>query len=221
MRALGFTSCGLLSRALRVPRARARARHTGWLVGRGATRGSLIKLCSFGCARRALLRTLAEQRRRYKLSQTRVAAAMSTSQPTLARLETTAADTKLSTVERQTAISARAQTAGSLILGLEHPSSATDDTHLGSGYSLCCLPQIPPLSSPSLKPCDTRQTGPSSGSPSGRGGLLITPHAREFDCPVVELQVAHCRWSLGVLACQAALPRLVAVGRGVGVGVGG
>ena len=50
--------------------------------------------------RRALLRTLAEQRRGRKLSQTRVAAAMHTSQPTLARLETTAADAKLSTVER-------------------------------------------------------------------------------------------------------------------------
>jgi len=50
--------------------------------------------------RRALLRTLAEQRKRRNLSQTRVAAAMHTSQPTLARLETTAADTKLSTVER-------------------------------------------------------------------------------------------------------------------------
>jgi seryl-tRNA synthetase len=50
--------------------------------------------------RRSLLRTLAEQRRRRNLSQTRVAAAMRTSQPTLARLETTAADTKLSTVER-------------------------------------------------------------------------------------------------------------------------
>jgi hypothetical protein len=50
--------------------------------------------------RRALLHTLAEQRRRRELSQTRVAAAMRTSQPTLARLETTAADAKLSTVER-------------------------------------------------------------------------------------------------------------------------
>lgn len=50
--------------------------------------------------RRALLHTLAEQRRRREFSQTRVAAAMRTSQPTLARLETTAADTKLSTVER-------------------------------------------------------------------------------------------------------------------------
>jgi ribosome-binding protein aMBF1 (putative translation factor) len=50
--------------------------------------------------RRALLRALAEQRKGRNLSQTRVAAAMRTSQPTLARLETTAADTKLSTVER-------------------------------------------------------------------------------------------------------------------------
>jgi hypothetical protein len=50
--------------------------------------------------RRHLLRTLAEQRRARKLSQTSVAAAMCTSQPTLARLETTAADTKLSTLER-------------------------------------------------------------------------------------------------------------------------
>ncbi len=50
--------------------------------------------------RRALLRTLAQQRKRNNLSQTRVAAAMRTSQPTLARLETTAADAKLSTVER-------------------------------------------------------------------------------------------------------------------------
>ncbi len=50
--------------------------------------------------RRALLHTLAEQRKDRNLSQTRVAAAMRTSQPTLARLETTAADTKLSTIER-------------------------------------------------------------------------------------------------------------------------
>ena len=50
--------------------------------------------------RRALLQALAQQRRRRHVSQTRVAAAMRTSQPTLARLETTAADTKLSTVER-------------------------------------------------------------------------------------------------------------------------
>ena len=50
--------------------------------------------------RRARLHTLAEQRKRHNLSQTRVAAAMRTSQPTLARLETTAADTTPSTIER-------------------------------------------------------------------------------------------------------------------------
>lgn len=50
--------------------------------------------------RRDLLRTLAERRREKDLSQTLVAAAMRTSQPALARLETTAADAKLSTVER-------------------------------------------------------------------------------------------------------------------------
>jgi hypothetical protein len=50
--------------------------------------------------RRTLLRTLAEQRKHRSLSQTLVAAAMHTSQPTLARLETTAADAKLSTIER-------------------------------------------------------------------------------------------------------------------------
>ena len=50
--------------------------------------------------RRRLLLTLAEQRKARNLSQTLVAAAMRTSQPTLARLETSAADTKLSTLER-------------------------------------------------------------------------------------------------------------------------
>lgn len=39
-----------------------------------------------GERRRSLLRTLSEQRKRNNLSQTRVAAAMNTSQPTLARL---------------------------------------------------------------------------------------------------------------------------------------
>lgn len=50
--------------------------------------------------RRALLRTLAEERAAHRLSHTQVAAAMGISQPTLARLETTASDIKLSTVER-------------------------------------------------------------------------------------------------------------------------
>lgn len=50
--------------------------------------------------RRELLRALAAQRTQRKISQTQLAASMRTSQSTLARLETTAADTKLSTIER-------------------------------------------------------------------------------------------------------------------------
>ena len=50
--------------------------------------------------RRELLRALATQRTQRKISQTQLAASMRTSQSTLARLETTAADTKLSTIER-------------------------------------------------------------------------------------------------------------------------
>jgi ribosome-binding protein aMBF1 (putative translation factor) len=50
--------------------------------------------------RRALLRALAEQRQRQKRSQTAVAAAMETSQSYVARLESTAADAKISTLER-------------------------------------------------------------------------------------------------------------------------
>jgi predicted transcriptional regulator len=50
--------------------------------------------------RRALLRALAAQRAQRKISQTQLAARMHTSQSTLARLETTAVDTKLSTIER-------------------------------------------------------------------------------------------------------------------------
>lgn len=51
-------------------------------------------------ARRALLRELAEVRQSLELSQTFVAASMGTSQSSLARLESSAADAKLSTVER-------------------------------------------------------------------------------------------------------------------------
>jgi transcriptional regulator with XRE-family HTH domain len=50
--------------------------------------------------RRALLRALAEQRQRQKRSQTAVAAAMETSQSYVARLESTAADARISTVDR-------------------------------------------------------------------------------------------------------------------------
>jgi predicted transcriptional regulator len=50
--------------------------------------------------RRELLRALTEQREEQKRSQTTIAAAMETSQSFVARLESTAADTKISTVDR-------------------------------------------------------------------------------------------------------------------------
>ena len=58
------------------------------------------KLLEAASRRRELLHTLSEQRRERNLSQTAVAAAMQTSQPALARLETTASDAKLSTLDR-------------------------------------------------------------------------------------------------------------------------
>lgn len=50
--------------------------------------------------RRELLRTLAERREQQRRTQTSVAAAMETSQSFVARLESTAPDAKISTVER-------------------------------------------------------------------------------------------------------------------------
>ena len=50
--------------------------------------------------RRELLHTLAERREHQHRSQTAIAAAMATSQSSVARLETTATDAKISTVER-------------------------------------------------------------------------------------------------------------------------
>jgi predicted transcriptional regulator len=50
--------------------------------------------------RRALLRALAEQRREQRRSQTAIAAAMETSQSYVARLESTAGDARISTVDR-------------------------------------------------------------------------------------------------------------------------
>jgi predicted transcriptional regulator len=50
--------------------------------------------------RRELLRTLAERREAQQQTQTAVAAAMATSQSFVARLESSAADAKISTVER-------------------------------------------------------------------------------------------------------------------------
>jgi len=49
---------------------------------------------------RELLSTLATQRKRNKVSQTRVAAAMGTSQSAVSALEKTAADAKISTIEK-------------------------------------------------------------------------------------------------------------------------
>ena len=53
--------------------------------------------------RRELLRVLAEQREHQGRTQTAVAAAMETSQSFVARLETTAGDARLSTVDRYAA----------------------------------------------------------------------------------------------------------------------
>lgn len=50
--------------------------------------------------RRELLRTLAGQREEQRRSQTAIAAAMETSQSFVARLESTAADAKISTIDR-------------------------------------------------------------------------------------------------------------------------
>ena len=50
--------------------------------------------------RRELLHTLAERREHQQRTQTAIAAAMATSQSSVARLETTASDAKISTVER-------------------------------------------------------------------------------------------------------------------------
>jgi predicted transcriptional regulator len=50
--------------------------------------------------RRELLRALGEQRERQQRTQTAIAAAMDTSQSTVARLESSATDVKISTVER-------------------------------------------------------------------------------------------------------------------------
>ncbi len=50
--------------------------------------------------RRELLRALTKQREEQRRSQTAIAASMETSQSFVARLESTAADTKISTVDR-------------------------------------------------------------------------------------------------------------------------
>lgn len=58
------------------------------------------RLVEAALARRALLRELAQRREELGMSQTVVAAKMETSQSAVARLESGAVDTKLSTIER-------------------------------------------------------------------------------------------------------------------------
>lgn len=61
------------------------------------------KLMDAARRRRELLRALAEEREGQERSQTSVAAAMETSQSAVARLESTANDAKISTVDRYAA----------------------------------------------------------------------------------------------------------------------
>lgn len=67
---------------------------------RAARNPEFPRLLDAARRRRELLRALAEQREEQKRSQTTIAAAMETSQSFVARLESTAADTKISTVDR-------------------------------------------------------------------------------------------------------------------------
>ncbi len=59
-----------------------------------------VRMYESARCRRALLRDLAEKRQAQARSQTDVAAAMATSQSSLARLETRADDARLSTIDR-------------------------------------------------------------------------------------------------------------------------
>jgi len=67
---------------------------------RAARNPEFPRLLDAARRRRELLRALAGQREEQKRSQTAIAAAMETSQSFVARLETTAADAKVSTVDR-------------------------------------------------------------------------------------------------------------------------
>jgi predicted transcriptional regulator len=67
---------------------------------RTGQRPEFRQLLEAAVARRELLRTLAQEREARHLTQTAVAAAMGTSQSSVARLERTASDAKISTVER-------------------------------------------------------------------------------------------------------------------------
>ncbi len=67
---------------------------------RAARNPEFPRLLDAARRRRELLRALAGQREEQKRSQTVIAAAMQTSQSFVARLESTAADAKISTVDR-------------------------------------------------------------------------------------------------------------------------
>ena len=67
---------------------------------RAARNPEFPRLLDAARRRRELLRALAGQREEQKRSQTSIAAAMETSQSFVARLESTAADAKVSTVDR-------------------------------------------------------------------------------------------------------------------------
>lgn len=70
------------------------------IAKRTARNADFPKLLDAAARRRELLRTLGEAREAENLTQTQVAAAMDTSQSYVARLESTAGDAKISTVDR-------------------------------------------------------------------------------------------------------------------------
>jgi predicted transcriptional regulator len=67
---------------------------------RAARNPSFPRQLDAAVRRRAILRTLAARREEQAQTQTAVAAAMETSQSTVARLESSAADAKMSTLDR-------------------------------------------------------------------------------------------------------------------------
>lgn len=76
----------------------------GDMIANGSARNpEFPKLLDAARRRRELLRALAERREDQERSQTAVAAAMATSQSAVARLESTASDAKMSTVDRYAA----------------------------------------------------------------------------------------------------------------------
>lgn len=73
------------------------------IAKRSARNPEFPRLLDAARRRRELLRALAERREGQERSQTAVAAAMATSQSAVARLESTASDAKMSTVDRYAA----------------------------------------------------------------------------------------------------------------------